>query len=98
MDAMRWIFSIGTGAAIGIAAALALELSFRLMRPPAAAANGPAMPRPALIARPWPLRIAVVLFAIAFYTIIGYQHRPSSPAATDSAAASDAPADAASAP
>jgi hypothetical protein len=91
MDAMRWIFSIGTGAAIGIAAALALELSLRVMRGPAAAA-GPAMQRP-LVARPWSLRIAIVVFATAFYTIIGYQHRPASPAA-----ASDAPTAAAASP
>jgi len=94
---MRWIFSIGTGAAIGIAAALALELSFRLMRPPAAAVTGPAMPRPALIARPWPLRIAVVFFGIAFYTIIGYQHRPQPPVAAESAA-NDTPAATAATP
>ena len=61
---MRWVFSIGTGAAIGIAAALALELSFRLMRGPAtAAATAPASPRVPLVARPWPVRIAIVLFA-----------------------------------
>lgn len=94
---MRWLFSVGTGAAIGIAAALALELSFRLVRGPAVAASGAAMPRPPLIARQWPLRSAIVLFAIAFYTIVGYQHRPSSPAAPESAA-SDAPAATASAP
>ena len=95
MDAMRWFLSIGTGATIGIGAALALELSFRLMRPPAAA--GAALPRLPLIARPWPLRIAVVLFATAFYTIVGYQHRPAPPAAP-AAAASGAPAPTASAP
>lgn len=87
---MRWIFSVGTGAAIGIAAALALELSFRLMRGPAVATGGAALPRLPLIGRPWPLRSAIVLFAIAFYTIIGYQHRPSSPRAPESAA-SEAP-------
>jgi hypothetical protein len=94
MDAMRWIFSIGTGAAIGIAAAFALELSFRLMRGPAAAATVPALPRVPLIARPWPVRIAIVLFATAFYTIVGYQHRPLPPAAPESTA-SDASANAA---
>ena len=88
---MRWIFSIGTGAAIGIAAALALELSFRLMRPPAPAAAAPAMPRAPLIARPWPVRIVIVLFATAFYTIVGYQHRPLPPAAPENAA-NDTPA------
>ena len=82
---MRWMFSIGTGAAIGIAAALALELSFRLMRPPAPAATVPAMPRVPLIARPWPMRIVIVLFATAFYTIVGYQHRPLPPAAANDA-------------
>ncbi|HEY1507079.1 MAG TPA: hypothetical protein VGF92_22450 [Stellaceae bacterium] len=82
---MRWLLSIGTGAAIGIAAAFALELSFRLMRGPAAATE-PAMPRLPLVARPWPLRIAVVLFATAFYTIVGYQHRPLPPAAPESVA------------
>jgi hypothetical protein len=97
MDAMRWIFSIGTGGAIGIAAALALELSFRLMGRPAAAATVPAMPRLPLIARPWPLRIAIVVFATAFYTIVGYEHRPLPPAAPESAA-SDAPAAGAPAP
>lgn len=94
---MRWIFSIGTGAAIGIAAALALELSFRLMRGPAVATSGAAMPRLPPIARVWPLRIAIVVFAVAFYTIVGYQHRPSSPAAPESTA-SEASAAAASAP
>lgn len=97
MDAMRWLFSIGTGAAIGIAAALALELSFRMMRGPAAAATGPEMPRPPLIARPWPLRIAIVFFATAFYTIVGYQHRPLPPVAPASAA-TDAPAATAATP
>jgi hypothetical protein len=86
MDAMRWVFSIGTGAVIGIAAALALELSFRLMRGPQAAANGPAMSRPPLVARLWPLDIAIVFFSIAFYTIVGYQHRPLSPVAAESTA------------
>ena len=94
---MRWILSIGTGAAIGIAAAFALELSFRLMRRPASAATGLAMPRLPLTARPWPLRVAIVVFATAFYTIVGYQHRPPSPAAPESAA-SDAPAATASTP
>jgi hypothetical protein len=91
MDSMRWIFSIGTGAAIGIGAAFALELSFRLMRGPTAAATVPAMPRVPLIARPWPVRIAIVLFATAFYTVVGYQHRPVPPAAPASAM-NDAPA------
>lgn len=88
---MRWIFSIGTGAAIGIAAAFALELSFRLIRGRAAAATVPPMPRVPLIARPWPMRIVIVLFATAFYTIVGYQHRPLPPAAPASAA-NDGPA------
>ena len=89
---MRWLFSIGTGAAIGIAAAIALELSFRLMRRPAAA-TAPAMPAVPLIARPWPLRVAIVLFATAFYTIVGYQHRPLPPATQSAAngAANDTP-------
>jgi len=87
---MRWIFSIGTGAAIGIAAALALELSLRWMRPPAAATAGPAIPRLPLSARVWPLRVVIVLFAIAFYTIVGYQHRPLPPIAPASVAG-DAP-------
>jgi hypothetical protein len=91
MDLMRWIFSIGTGAAIGIAAAFALELSFRLMRRPAAATTGPAMSRVPLVARPWPVRIIIVLFATAFYTIVGYQHRPLPPAAPENAT-NDAPA------
>jgi hypothetical protein len=92
MDSMRWVFSIGTGAVIGIAAALALELSFRLMRGSAtAAATVPASLRVPLFARPWPVRIAIVLFATAFYTAIGYQHRPLPPASPGSAA-NDAPA------
>jgi len=93
---MRWVFSIGTGVLIGLAAAVALEVSFRLMRGPAAATE-PALPRAPLIARPWPLRIAIVLFATAFYTIVGYQHRPLSQAAPESAAA-DAPTAAAATP
>jgi hypothetical protein len=80
------VFSIGTGVAIGIAAALARELSFRLMRRSAAAATVPALPRVPLIRRPWPLRIAIVLFATAFYTVIGYQHRPLPPVAPETAA------------
>ena len=94
---MRWIFSIGTGAAIGIAAALALELSFRLMGGPAAAAAGPTISRVPLIARHWPLRVAIVLFATAFYAIVGYQHRPAS-VAPESAMASNEPAVTAAAP
>jgi hypothetical protein len=103
MDSMRWVLSIGTGAIIGIAAALALELSFRLMRG-SAAATVPASLRVALrvpfVARPWPVRIAIVLFATAFYTIVGYQHRPlpvtaaatatnGAPAVTDTTADTD---------
>ena len=77
MDAMRWLFSIGTGAVIGIAAAVALELSYRLMGRPAVVATVPtAGGRVPFVTRPWPLRAAIVLFATAFYTIIGYQHRP----------------------
>src|SRR5262245_12310851 len=91
MDSMRWVFSIGTGAVIGIAAALALELSFRLMRRPVTAATVPASPRVPLVARPWPVRIAIVLFATAFYTLIGYQHRPL-PSATPQGAMNDEPA------
>jgi hypothetical protein len=87
MDLMRWIFSIGTGAAIGIAAALALELSFRWMRDPASAATVPASPRAPLIARHWPMRIVIVLFATVFYTIVGYQHRPPAPVAPETSAA-----------
>jgi hypothetical protein len=90
MDSMRWVFSIGTGAVIGLAAALALELSFWLMRVPASAATVPASPHVPLIARPWPVRIAIVVFATAFYTIVGYQHRPLPPAAPETAA-NDAP-------
>ncbi|HWE73571.1 MAG TPA: hypothetical protein VG328_10465 [Stellaceae bacterium] len=89
MDSMRWVFSIGTGAVIGIAAALALELSFRLMRGPAAAAV-PAGPHVPLLARPWPVRVAIVVFATAFYTIVGYQHRPL-PIAPPATATNDAP-------
>jgi hypothetical protein len=95
MDAMRWLFSIGTGAAIGIGAAIALELSFRLMRP-SAEATMPATSRAPFAARPWPVRAAIVLFATVFYTIIGYQHRPVSPAPPP-AAANDAPANTADA-
>jgi hypothetical protein len=92
MDSMRWVFSIGTGAVIGIAAALALELSFRLMRRSATAgATVPAGPRVPFVARPWPVRIAIVLFATAFYAIVGYQHRPAPPSTPESAA-NDAPA------
>lgn len=87
---MRWVFSIGTGAAIGLAAAFALELSFRLMRGPAAA-TVPASPRVPFIARPWPVRIAIVLFATAFYAIVGYQHRPLPIAPPETAANNDAP-------
>jgi hypothetical protein len=98
MDSMRWVFSIGTGAVIGIAAVLALELSFRLMRGPAtAAATAPASPRVPLVARPWPVRIAIVLFAMAFFTIVGYRHRPPPPATPD-ITANDAPGAANTAP
>jgi hypothetical protein len=96
MDSMRWVFSIGTGAVIGIAAALALELSFRLMRGPATA-TAPTSTRVPLVARPWPVRIAIVLFATAFFTIVGYQHRPPPPATPD-ITANDTPGAAATAP
>jgi hypothetical protein len=79
---MRWILSAATGAIIGIAAAVALELSFRALRRPAgAAASAPAAPsaRLALDPQRWPVRAAIVAFAIAFYTIVGYLHRPATP-------------------
>lgn len=74
---MRWLFAIGTGAVIGLAATLALELSFRLMRSPAAASSASAPQRALVDPQGWPVRTAIVLFAIAFYTSIGYLHRPS---------------------
>ena len=77
---MRWLLSAGTGAAIGLAAAFALELSFRLLRRPATA-SGAAAHRLALDPQGWPVKAVIVGFAIAFYTIVGYVHRPSSPAA-----------------
>jgi hypothetical protein len=98
MEAMRWIFSIGTGAAIGIAAAVALELSLRLMRGPGAATAGPASARAPLMAGHWPLQIGIVLFATAFYTILGYQHRPAPATAPERAAAIDESAGAPASP
>src|SRR5690349_13434799 len=98
MEAMRWIFSIGTGAAIGIAAAAALELSLRLMRGPGAATAGPASARAPLMAGHWPLQIGIVLFATAFYTILGYQHRPAPATAPERAAAIDESAGAPASP
>jgi hypothetical protein len=89
MQALRWVLSIGTGAVIGLAAAAALELSFRVMRHPASATVAPA-PSSRLLLNPqgWPVKAGIVAFAIAFYTIVGYLHRPVALPAPDAQAAS----------
>jgi hypothetical protein len=91
MDGMRWLLSAGTGAAIGLAAVLALEFSFRLLRRPAGAvASPPVPPRPALDPQGWPVKAAIIAFAIALYTLVGYTHRPASPPAPAQPALADA--------
>jgi hypothetical protein len=88
MHGLRWILSIGTGAAIGLAAAAALELSFRLMRRPATVAGAPTQ-RELLDPQGWPVKGAIVAFAIAFYTIVGYLHRPAAAPTPEPVAASE---------
>lgn len=82
MHDLRWILSIGTGVAIGLAAAAALELSCRLVRRTAGETPGAtaSLSRLALNPQGWPVKTAVIAFAIAFYTIVGYLNRPSTPA------------------
>ena len=92
MNALRWILSIGTGAVIGLAAAAALELSFRVMHRPATVTAAPASRLP-LDPQGWPVKAAIVAFAIVFYTLVGYLHRPIAPPAPPVAAAEPAPAD-----
>lgn len=89
MEGLRWIIAIGTGAVIGIAAALALDLSFRWTRRPAAATPAPGVAATSSPAWPqaWPVKAAIVGFAIAFYTLVGYLHRPPAPPTTAPAAA-----------
>lgn len=94
MHGLRWIMSIGTGAVIGLAAAAALELSFRLMRRPATVAAAPAQ-RELLDPQGWPVKAAIVAFAIAFYTIVGYLHRPIAPPAPPEPVAATEPSPAA---
>jgi hypothetical protein len=97
MDELRWIASIGTGAAIGLAAAAALELSCRMMRHPAGATPSAAptsSTRTSFSPQGWLLKAAIVAFAIAFYTIVGYLHRPAAPPAPAPLATSEpAPAE-----
>jgi hypothetical protein len=95
MDGLRWIIAIGTGAVVGIAAALALDLSYRWMRRPAAATPVPGVAPPlrlALDPQSWPVKAAIVAIAIAFYGLVGYLHRPLAPPAIEPPApAADAP-------
>jgi hypothetical protein len=78
---MRWLLSVGTGAVIGLAAALALELSFRFWHRPAGAAVSPQAPPLIVDPQGWPVKAAIVAFGIAFYTLVGYTHRPATPPA-----------------
>ena len=89
MNGLRWILSIGTGAVIGLAAAAALELSFRVMHRPATVAAVPASRLP-LDPQGWPVKAAIVGFAIVFYTLVGYLHRPIAPPAPPVVAAEPA--------
>ena len=88
MNGLRWILSIGTGAVIGLAAAAALELSFRVMHQPATVAAVPTSRLP-LDPQGWPVK-AIVGFAIVFYTLVGYLHRPIAPPAPPVVAAEPA--------
>lgn len=94
MEGLRWFIAIGTGAVIGIAAALALDLSYRWLRPAGATAMPAAAPPPRLALDPqgWAVKAAIVAFAIVFYTLVGYLHRPVAPpvAPSPSPAADDA--------
>ncbi|HVA14360.1 MAG TPA: hypothetical protein VNF99_14000 [Stellaceae bacterium] len=90
---MRWMWSAGTGAVIGAAVAMALDLSFRWLRRPAGAGTMPAMPWLALDPQAWPVKAAIVAAAIVFYALVGYLHRPHAlPAAEPPAATATAPA------
>lgn len=88
MHGLRWFMSIGTGAVIGLAAAAALELSCRLMRRPATVVAAPAQ-RELFDPQGWPVKAAIVAFAIAFYTIVGYLHRPAAPPPPEPVAATE---------
>lgn len=88
MHGLRWIFSAGTGAVIGVAAVIALDLSYRLLHRPAPAINDDALaapPRvrglPHLDPQSWPVKATIIAVAIAAYTMIGYDYRPVAPPA-----------------
>lgn len=86
MDGARWILSAGTGAAIGVAVVIALDLSFRLARRPAGLAG-------ALPGHAGQLKIAIFALAVSGYVLLGYFYRPTPP----EAAAPPAPSGAATA-
>lgn len=81
MEGLRWFIAIGTGAVIGIAAALALDLSFRWTRRPAEAvpASGGVAASPSSWPQAWPVKAAIVGFSVAFYALVAYLHRPPPP-------------------
>lgn len=89
MNGLRLLAATGTGAAIGIAVVLALDLTFRLLRRPAecgepANAGGRTSPLP------WRGKIAIVLASIAGYGLIGVADLSVDPPAPPRAAAAKA--------
>jgi hypothetical protein len=96
MHGLRWIFSVGTGAVIGVAAAIALDLSFRLLHRPAPAradthdANAPVKASHRFDPQGWPVKATIVAVAVAAYTLIGYDYRPVAPATPPEPATADA--------
>ena len=85
MHGLRWILSAGTGAVIGIAAAVALDLSYRLLHRQHAAPV-PTAPRSDVASRlphvdpqGWPVKATIVAVAVAAYTLVGYDYRPIAP-------------------
>lgn len=78
MNGLRLLEATGTGAAIGIAVVLALDLTLRLIRRPAECAEPASAGRRAFPLL-WHGKLAIVLASIAGYGLIGITELPADP-------------------
>ncbi len=97
MHGTRWFFSAGTGALIGVAVVVALDLSYRLLGKSKSAtqpASGVTSPRSGISIQDWRTKTAIIVGSMAVYALIAYSHQPAHvaeapPAPADSVATLD---------
>jgi hypothetical protein len=80
MHGARWFFSAGTGALIGVAVIVAIDLSHRLLgksaKPATEPADRAASPLQRILIHDWRTKTAIIVGTMAVYTLIAYAHQP----------------------